>query len=94
MTTDIYIDPKIDIYSKKTITILVHFKTKPAKVAMLQAEAQGVLLTLEEAKRDVDESHDRFQKEVNGILGEKQIAFSITHTYKSTFNEEIGRAHV
>ena len=86
MTSALYIDPKIDMTSKKTISIIIHFKTKPAKVAVALAEANGVPLTLEEAKQNVEDSHARFQKDVKKFLDQKQIPYSITHTYKSALN--------
>ncbi|MEI4831367.1 protease inhibitor I9 family protein [Bacillus sp. FJAT-53711] len=86
MTSASYIDPKIDMNSKKTVSIIIEFKTKPAKVAVALAKANGVSLTLEEAEQNVEDSHARFQKDVKRFLDQKQIPYSITHTYKSALN--------
>ncbi|MBU5467595.1 protease inhibitor I9 family protein [Virgibacillus sp. MSJ-26] len=82
MQTDIYIDPKIDIYSDEYIEVLIEFKIKPAKVAMAISHLG---LTMEQAKKQVDMSHQSFQSDLK-ILDEQQNKYSVIHTYKDSFN--------
>ena len=49
MTPSVHVDPAIDLSSKQTTSIIIEFKTKPAKVAVIEAEAKGIPLTIEEA---------------------------------------------
>ncbi|NEY99274.1 protease inhibitor I9 family protein [Heyndrickxia shackletonii] len=86
MTSALYIDPKINMNSEKTVSIIIHFKTKPAKAAVALAEAKGVPLTLEQAQKDVEESHSRFQEDLKRLLDQNQISYSITYTYTTAFN--------
>ncbi|QCJ44236.1 hypothetical protein FAY30_21290 [Bacillus sp. S3] len=86
MTTNIHIDPEIDLNSNDEITVLIHFKTKPAREAVELAKMQGVPLTLEQAERDVKESHQRFQADVKKYLDGGQISYTIKHTYTAAFN--------
>src|SRR5699024_12301473 len=82
MQTDIYIDPKIDIYSDEYIEVLIEFKIKPAKVAM----AFSLLgLTMEQAKKQVDMSHQSFKSDIK-FLDEQQNKYSVIHFYKDYFN--------
>ncbi|MFJ7724835.1 protease inhibitor I9 family protein [Neobacillus sp. NPDC097160] len=86
MTTNIHIDPEIDLNSDKEVTILIHFKTQPAKVAVELAKQNGETLSLEQAEQDVKESHKRFQADVKKYLDGEQIPYTITHTYTAAFN--------
>jgi hypothetical protein len=86
MTQNIYIDPKIDMNSPAEVTIIIHFKTKPAKTAVALAEASGIPLTLEQAEQDVKDSHERFRKDAEKYLGEKQIPYRIVHAYTAALN--------
>jgi Peptidase inhibitor I9 len=80
------VDPAIDLSSQQTISIIIEFKTKPAKVAVLEAEAKGIPLTLEEAMEDVEESHRTFQEELQTLLDKNQVTYTVRHTYKTALN--------
>ena len=86
MASAIHIDPEVDMNSEKVVEIIIHFKTQPAKVAVAIAEMSGVPLTLDQALQDVEESHLRFQEDVERYLGQNQIPYLITHTYKIALN--------
>lgn len=85
-TNQIMIDPKIDLTSDQEITILIHFRTKPARAAVEWAKTQGIPLTLEQAEQDVKESHQRFQADIKKYLDSEQITYAVTHTYTAAFN--------
>lgn len=86
MTTSVHVDPAIDLSSKQTTSIIIEFKTKPAKVAVIEAEAKGIPLTLEEAKEQVEESHQTFQKELHELLDNHQVPYTVRHKYTTALN--------
>ncbi|MEH7072914.1 protease inhibitor I9 family protein [Neobacillus drentensis] len=86
MNPSVHIDPAIDLSSKQTISIIIEFKTKPAKVAVIEAEAKGIPLTLEEAQEQVEESHRMFQKELLELLDKNQTPYKIRHKYTTALN--------
>jgi intein-encoded DNA endonuclease-like protein len=86
MNPSVYVDPALDLQSNKTISIIIEFKTKPAKIAVLEAEAKGIPLTIEEAQQNVEESHAKFHNELHTLLDNKQGPYIIKHTYKTVFN--------
>ena len=86
MNSSIKVDPALDLSSGESVSIIIEFKTKPAKVAVLEAEAQGVELTLESAKEEVEQSHQEFDKELHAFLEENEVDDRIIHRYKTAFN--------
>ena len=86
MIPSVYIDPAVDLSSDQTISVIIEFKTKPAKVAVIEAEAKGIPFTLEEAQKQVEESHLMFQKEMHEILDKNQIPYTVRHKYTTALN--------
>ena len=86
MNPTVYIDPAIDLSREQTISVIIEFKTKPAKVAVIEAEAKGIPFTLEKAKKQVEESHLMFQKELHEILDNNQIPYTVRHKYTTALN--------
>jgi len=86
MSTSFYVDPTINLSSDKITSIIIEFKTKPAAVAVKEAEAEGKQLSLEEATKHVEESHQKFQEELNTFLDDYQVPYTIRHTYKTALN--------
>ena len=86
MRAPVEIDPRINLSSTQPISIIIQFIIKPAKAAVQEAKAEGILLTLEEAKRQVEYSHMQFQEEIRLALEQNQIPYRINHRYKTAFN--------
>ncbi|WHZ03822.1 protease inhibitor I9 family protein [Neobacillus sp. YX16] len=86
MNPSVQIDPEIDLSSEQMTSIIIEFKTKPAKIAVLEAEAKGIPLTIEEAKEKVEESHATFQKELESLLDKNQVPYKVRNTYKTALN--------
>lgn len=86
MRSSIFVEPSINLTTDKNVSIIIEFKTKPAVVAVKEAEAQGIQLSLEEAKKNVEESHAKFKEELNMLLDQNNIKYSIKHTYKTALN--------
>lgn len=86
MNSTVKVDPSINLSSTQSISIIIEFKTKPAKIAMLEAKAKGLSMTLDEAKRHVEESHQAFQEELHTFLDKNRVKYRINYRYKTTFN--------
>ncbi|QKE75130.1 S8 family serine peptidase [Arthrobacter citreus] len=84
------LSPEVDQTSDKPTSVIVEFKDKPGQTAVLEAEADGVNLTAEDAKEKVDASHETFQKDLKTIfsseLKSKKNPYSIKRSYKKAFN--------
>jgi hypothetical protein len=85
MNTPIYVDPEIDLTSQKKVSIIIQFKTKPAKIAVIEALAKGLTLSFEEATKDVEDSHIRFHKDIQTLLEQEKVPYSITRSYKTVY---------
>ena len=83
MTSNIYINPKINLLSDENYQIIIEFKVKPAKVAIAISTTD---LTLDQAVQFVEKSHADFQDELLHILEKKQVAYKMIHSYKSGIN--------
>jgi predicted RNA-binding protein Jag len=86
MNSSVKVDPSINLSSEKIVSIIIEFKTKPAKIAVLEAEAQGVEMTLDAAKKHVEQSHQAFEKELLTFLDENEVEYHVKHRYKTAFN--------
>lgn len=85
MNSSVKVDSSIDLSSNQFVSIIIEFKMKPAKIAVLEAKAKGITLTLEEAERQVELSHQSFRKLLS-LLDENNVPYRIKHTYKAALN--------
>ncbi|WP_144554432.1 protease inhibitor I9 family protein [Bacillus sp. X1(2014)] len=86
MNPSVYVDPAVDLSSDQIISVIVEFKPKPAKVAVIEAEAKGIPFTLAEAEKQVEESHLMFQKELHEIFDKNQIPYTVRNKYTTALN--------
>ncbi|MGM0854689.1 MAG: protease inhibitor I9 family protein [Bacillota bacterium] len=86
MNASVKVDPSINLSSEKMVSIIIEFKIKPAKIAVLEAEAQGVDMTLDKAKEHVEQSHQAFEQELHAFLDDNKVEYRIKHRYKTAFN--------
>ncbi|GGB69854.1 S8 family serine peptidase [Fictibacillus barbaricus] len=79
---------KKDLESDEELTVIVEFKSKPAKVAVLEAAMDGKSLTIGQAKRNVDQEHSAFEEEIKRIVptAKKQSSYKITRHFKTVYN--------
>ncbi|PEJ57098.1 hypothetical protein CN692_14500 [Bacillus sp. AFS002410] len=84
------LSPEVDQTSDKDTSIIVEFKDKPQKTAVLEAEADGDSLSAKDAQANVDASHETFQKDLKTIfsseLKAKKNPYLIKRSYKKAFN--------
>lgn len=80
-----------DLSSQKEISVIVQFKSKPSKVAVLEAALKGKELKKEKADAEVEKEHKTFKADIHNILLKenpktKSISSSISHTFKKAYN--------
>ncbi|TYS76730.1 S8 family serine peptidase [Rossellomorea aquimaris] len=84
------LSPEVDQKSNDSISVIVQFKDKPEKTAVLEAELEGKNLSRTKAKEKVDAAHETFQKDLQKIfkneLKQKKSSFKIKQSYKNAFN--------
>ncbi|MFF2446532.1 S8 family serine peptidase [Neobacillus sp. NPDC058068] len=82
---------KEELKSEKEIDVIVQFRAKPGKVAVLDAEVKGKKLTKQQADEQVSKEHKQFEKDIQSILPSanlktRKLVHKITKTYKTTYN--------
>jgi tRNA uridine 5-carbamoylmethylation protein Kti12 len=73
-----------DLESTEEISVIVQFKSKPSKVAVLEAAVKGKKLSKEEAEAQVEKEHKKFREDIQKVA--KTKTNSITQTYKKAYN--------
>ncbi|TYS59008.1 S8 family serine peptidase [Sutcliffiella horikoshii] len=80
----------IDLKSEKNVTVIVEFEQLPAKAETVSKSLQGEEVPLEKAKKMVEESHEKFKKELDDKLVPKEKSgkanYEVKHSYKNAFN--------
>ncbi|MGA5690180.1 S8 family serine peptidase [Cytobacillus pseudoceanisediminis] len=80
----------IDLESTEEVNVIVEFKQLPAKVEKVQKSLKGEEVSLEAAKKKVEESHKKFAKDLQDKIGKKaksgNAKYEIKHTYKNALN--------
>ncbi|MBM7587949.1 subtilisin family serine protease [Bacillus pakistanensis] len=80
----------IDLTSKEEVTVIVEFDQLPAKTEQIQKSLKGEKISLEKAKKKVEESHEKFKKDLQAKIGEKKKSskedYKIKYTYKNALN--------
>lgn len=80
-----------ELESKEEISVIVKFKSKPGKVAILEAAAEGKTLKKEAAAVQVEKEHKTFKEDIKKHLSQKNsksksVSNSITQTFKKAYN--------
>jgi hypothetical protein len=80
-----------ELNTENVISVIVEFKSKPEKVAVLEAAIKGKKLTAEEAKNKINQEHSTFEDDIKRILPftlEKSgiKANQITRSFKTAYN--------
>ena len=81
----------VELNTQDEISVIVKFKSKPSKVAVLEAELKGKKLKKEEATAKVEKEHKTFKADIQNILPQentkaKSNSNTITHTFKKAYN--------
>ncbi|MFP5111418.1 S8 family serine peptidase [Bacillaceae bacterium C204] len=80
-----------ELKSDKEISVIVEFKSKPEKIAVLDAAIKGKNLTAEQAKIKVDHEHATFKNDLKSIFSSNleksgENPYKITHAFKTVYN--------
>lgn len=88
--TGLQLSPDVNLESTDEISVIVEFKQRPSKVAIIEAATEGQILSEKEAKEKVNVSHDTFKKDLETIKASKKAkkasSYQVKRTYKSAFN--------
>ncbi|WRP07291.1 S8 family serine peptidase [Rossellomorea aquimaris] len=88
--TGLHLAPEIDPDSKKEISVIVEFKQRPPKVAVIEATAEGKELSEAEAKAQVEKAHATFTSDLDKLFAEKGkrkgSEYKVKRSYKTAFN--------
>ncbi len=86
----IQLSPDVDLDSTDEISVIVEFKQKPSKVAVLEATLNGEVLTEAEGKVKVKASHDNFKKDLATVFSSKGTkkgpSYQVNRSYTNAFN--------
>ena len=82
--------PEVNLESEDKVSVIVEFKDKPAKTAVVEEAAKGKTLSLAEAKQNAEAAHETFKKDLQEIFKDdvkkKKDFYKIRKTYKNTLN--------
>lgn len=82
-TTDgLQLSPSTDLSTDNEVSVIIEFKNKPAKTAVLIEKMNSKELAIEVAQKLVEEDHNEFKNDLDAL----NIKGNITRTYKQVFN--------
>ncbi len=62
--TGLFLNSDVNLNSSDNVSIIVSFKNKPQKVAVLEAAVEGESLSDDKAKSNVDTDHETFKNDL------------------------------
>ncbi|WP_342543618.1 S8 family serine peptidase [Paenisporosarcina sp. FSL H8-0542] len=84
------LSPSVDLESSDNLSVIVEFKDKPAKVAVIEEVANGNSLSLSDAEQKANSAQETFKSDLQTIykddLKQNNKLFKIKRTYKSSLN--------
>ncbi|MGM0865491.1 MAG: S8 family serine peptidase [Bacillota bacterium] len=84
------LSPETNLESEEEISVIVEFKDKPAKTAVLEAAADGKKLPMDEAKQKAEAAHKTFKSDLQKIYKEeakkKKDVYKVKRSYKNAIN--------
>jgi len=88
--TGLQLSRDIDLKSNEEVTVIVEFNQLPAKVEQIQKSFKGEEISLEKAKKKVEDSHNTFKNDLKNKVGNKTKSdkenYKIQYTYKNALN--------
>lgn len=77
----------VNLDSSKTVSVIVEFKNKPQKVAVLEAAVKGEELSSSTAKVNAETDHITFKKDLQSVFKTKSDGtYNVIREYKHAFN--------
>lgn len=88
--TGLHLEKSVNLNETKEVSVIVEFKEKTQKVAILEAQLKGKTLSTAAAKTKINDNHTIFKKDLETIFQEngkqKNSSYEINRTYKHAFN--------
>lgn len=88
--TGLHLAPEIDLDSNEEISVIVEFKQRPSKVAVIKAKAEGKELSEAEAKAQVENAHATFTSDLSKLFTKngkgKVNEYKVKRSFKAAFN--------
>jgi subtilisin family serine protease len=81
--TGLFLNSNVNLDSETLVSVIVSFKNKPQKVAVLEAALQGKNLSAEKAKSNAEADHAKFKKDLDALFNG---SYKIEREYKHAFN--------
>ncbi|UAL46432.1 S8 family serine peptidase [Sutcliffiella horikoshii] len=82
--------PEVNLESDDKVSVIVEFKDKPAKTAVVEEAAKGKKVSLADAEQKADAAHETFKKDLQSIYQEdvkkKKDFYKIKRSYKHSLN--------
>jgi len=76
-----------NLNSSKPVSVIVQFKNKPHKVAVMKAALDGKALSDAQAKKNVDHDHETFKNDLKAAFKtEKDGSYKVKREFKNAFN--------
>ncbi|SFD48852.1 S8 family serine peptidase [Bacillus sp. UNCCL81] len=83
----LFLDSSVNINSPETVSVIVSFKQKPQKIAVLEAALKGEALSEEKAKINANADHSMFKEDLSSLFKTKADGdYKIKREYKHAFN--------
>ena len=83
----LFLNSKVNLDSSKTVSVIVEFKNKPQKAAVLEAAAKGQSLSEDQAKSNAEADHVTFKNDLDAAFKTKSDgSYKVKREYKNAFN--------
>jgi subtilisin family serine protease len=83
----LFLNSTVNLESEQTVTVIVSFKSKPQKVAVLEAAVKGENLSVDKAKSKAEADHTTFTNDLKTIFKNKSDgSYKVKREYKHAFN--------
>lgn len=82
--TGLLLNTDVNLNSENPVSVIVSFKNKPQKVAVLEAALQGKNLSNEKAKSNAEADRAKFKNDLDTLL--KDVPYKVKREYKHAFN--------
>ncbi|MFF2876398.1 S8 family serine peptidase [Gottfriedia sp. NPDC057991] len=83
----LFLDSSVNLNSSETVSVIVSFKQKPQKIAVLEAALKGQALSDSKAASDAYADHTKFKSDLGSLFKTKsEGTYKIKREYKHAFN--------
>ncbi|UPM53767.1 S8 family serine peptidase [Gottfriedia acidiceleris] len=85
--TGLFLNSNVNLNSPETVSVIVSFKQKPQKIAVLESALKGQALSESEAASNANADHTKFKSDISSLFKTKSDgSYKIKREYKHAFN--------